>query len=1151
MKIDFGKHKGTDITNLPDSYLSWGSEKLTNDILREAFTEELRNRTIVSGDSILKEYTIVETEEQRFAFQEHLHKYDILAFDTETTGLNTRKDEVIGLSVSGKEGVGYYLPLLSWNGNKLLEHKDNFDIMESVAYTLEDKKLLTWNGSFDVRMFKSNFGVDLTNSLYAEGMLLKHLIQEEGPFKLKGTGIELQEKIGLNVEEDANIEQIELAANIQKNGGSATQSNYELYKADLDVLGKYACADADLTLRICNYYMIEVEKQGLSDFFFKEEVMPLYKEVTVPMEMNGVALDMELLNLSKKEIEKDVELFEGVVIDSMFKLDEVKEWYKSNLKKVSEKTLFKQRLVEFGNLDLPRTPTGSYKMSKAELNKLPAGEIKSYLLGEGTLNESIEVAIKETIFLQENDNKKLNLSSKNQLGDIIFNYLDIKPLSHTKKGKPQFDKKFIEHLGTLGLEWSELLTVYNKLIKIRGSYIDRFLDSQENGKYYFSYKQHGTISGRYGSDAQQLPRPLEDDQAHEVVIKYTNRIRKFFVPSEGRIFIDADYESLEPHCVDKNSKVLTHAGYKKIKDIDIGDNIHTKHGLRRVLNKWDSDKKTLEIVTKKGVLRCSPDHKVFEETKGWTKAGDLVGGDVLEESKTFLDQHKYKELPLYLKGADKAIGHVVITEEKAWMLGAFLGDGVFCNTSTKYVGICGLEQDGVVDRFKEIIESMGASPKRYEDFRTEGMVSHRCHDAWLTSIFEKTFDLADKRGKLLHIPIYILNSPRSCRLSFLAGLIDTDGTYNNKKSELSISTKSAKLASDICMLGNTLGLDGRIGLTHKGVHKMYQVRFTTVSINLLVECNFANYIVCKRKRVFTNRRIGKKESPKPVILEINELENSEMVDITVDGNEEFICDNLRVHNCFAHVSGDEGLRDIFRKGHDFYSTIAIDTEGLDQYSADKEADNYLGKMDKQKRQDAKAYSLGVPYGMGGYALGKTLDIPTEKADALIEKYLKAYPKLKSWMNTSKRMAQTKGYVVSEAGRVRHLDRVMEIYAKYKDSLMNFKVRNKLIKELGKEEAMDLYKDYKNGVNNSKNFQIQSMAASIVNKAAIAVNKRFKELGIDGYCCAQIHDQLIFDVPKRDVEQCREIVRDLMENTTKLSLDLKAPPETGYNWSETH
>ena len=100
-------------------------------------------------------------------------------------------------------------------------------------------------------------------------------------------------------------------------------------------------------------------------------------------------------------------------------------------------------------------------------------------------------------------------------------------------------------------------------------------------------------------------------------------------------------------------------------------------------------------------------------------------------------------------------------------------------------------------------------------------------------------------------------------------------------------------------------------------------------------------------------------------------------------------------------------------------------------------------MDKLKRQSAKAYSLGIPYGMTGYALAMSLDIAAKDGDALVKKYLSAYPSLDRWMKETKKFVQQNGYIRSEVGRVRHLPAVKKLYKEFKDNLLDWRFRKKL------------------------------------------------------------------------------------------------------------
>jgi DNA polymerase-1 len=288
----------------------------------------------------------------------------------------------------------------------------------------------------------------------------------------------------------------------------------------------------------------------------------------------------------------------------------------------------------------------------------------------------------------------------------------------------------------------------------------------------------------------------------------------------------------------------------------------------------------------------------------------------------------------------------------------------------------------------------------------------------------------------------------------------------------------------------------------------------------------------------------------PIVVEYNNRIRAFFIS---DDNNLFIDDDYASLEpmVFAHVSGDEGLKDIFRNGWDFYSTIAIKTEKLDQYSPDKKAENFLRKLAPKVRNKAKAYSLGIPYGMGDYALGKTLDIPKKEAKLLVEGYLNGFPKLREWMDRSRLDAKTQGYVKTQVGRIRHLPKVKAIHEKIGDAMLDFNAKRQLEFTHGKDKVKAIARDYTNGLNNACNVQIQGLAASIVNRAALAINREFTARNINGWVCAQIHDQLVMEVEESRAKEAAEIVQDKMENTTKLDIDLIATPQLCHNLRDGH
>jgi DNA polymerase I-like protein with 3'-5' exonuclease and polymerase domains len=408
-----------------------------------------------------KNYTIVKDQEGLSALLAHIEAHPFHAFDTETTGLNTRKDKVIGLSVSGVVGTAFYVPLLSWD--KTFHCLKPVFVTEAqfidILLKLQRKELLMWNGSFDVRMVKSNFNIDLTHSLLADIMLMKHTVEEEGEFGLKETAVELGQKIGLAFGEDpANEEQIALKANVLANGGTWVQDDKQMYKADLDVLGPYACADADITLRCAEYYKDILEQEGLEEFFYDKEVMPLYKYVTIMMEEKGVKLDLPKIQATRIAIVEDMSELERKILEQLNELPEVQEWKRKKASKLyppKNTGSFAQAVCDRFSLPLPKTAAGKYSLAVKELQNLPESEAKHFLLNtdngeEGCIEKPVHIApkvlseISWQLFVKSGQDK-ININSKQQMGQIVFEELGIKPLGFTDKGAPQFNEELIQH----------------------------------------------------------------------------------------------------------------------------------------------------------------------------------------------------------------------------------------------------------------------------------------------------------------------------------------------------------------------------------------------------------------------------------------------------------------------------------------------------------------------------------------------------------------------------------------------------------------------------------------------------------------------------------------------------------------------------------
>src|SRR6056300_1499267 len=413
-----------------------------------------------------KYYTVQDSETLKLMLQ-HIEESDILAVDTETTSLNSRTGKIVGWSISGDEGIGFYLPTLVWNFEKdTLEVQTIKDtstevISKNLLNKLKGKKLVFHNASFDIQFIKNHFGVNLLQDVWVDTGLLVHTVYEEGafgfgnPFGLKSIAIMNQEALGLNVEEAANQEQIELKESVKNNGGSVTKESFEIYKADLDILSKYASADTDLTLRICNLYLGKLREEGLEKFFFEDEVMPIYREVTVPMEAYGVDLNIELIDKIHNEIVKDQAKNKEIVMKSLLDIPEVKEWVVATSMEnypVSHKGNWAQNLVTRYSLPLPKSEkTGKYPLTQKNIEELEDSPIKQFLLtGDKEHLDELECArISMAMWKESNDGDYINIQSKKHLGEIVFKYMGIKPKvagANTKSGRDKFDMDMVKDL---------------------------------------------------------------------------------------------------------------------------------------------------------------------------------------------------------------------------------------------------------------------------------------------------------------------------------------------------------------------------------------------------------------------------------------------------------------------------------------------------------------------------------------------------------------------------------------------------------------------------------------------------------------------------------------------------------------------------------
>ena len=213
---------------------------------------------------------------------------------------------------------------------------------------------------------------------------------------------------------------------------------------------------------------------------------------------------------------------------------------------------------------------------------------------------------------------------------------------------------------------------------------------------------------------------------------------------------------------------------------------------------------------------------------------------------------------------------------------------------------------------------------------------------------------------------------------------------------------------------------------------------------------------------------------------------------------------------FAHLSNVKELVDAFNNNLDIHTKTAMDIFNVD-----------MKDITPLMRRQAKAVNFGILYGISSYGLSEDLKISPSEAKKFMDKYFETYPGIKDYMQKLIDDAYLKGYSITLMNRRRNIEEL--------------KNTNHNIKSMGERMAL--------------NTPIQGTSADILKKAMIEIDNIFTKENIKSKMLLQVHDELIFNVYNDEIDKVKEIVKDTMENTYKLSVPLKVSINTGNNWYE--
>ncbi len=210
----------------------------------------------------------------------------------------------------------------------------------------------------------------------------------------------------------------------------------------------------------------------------------------------------------------------------------------------------------------------------------------------------------------------------------------------------------------------------------------------------------------------------------------------------------------------------------------------------------------------------------------------------------------------------------------------------------------------------------------------------------------------------------------------------------------------------------------------------------------------------------------------------------------------------------AHMSGDAALIAAYQANEDIHAITASQV-----------FDVPLDQVDSTLRRKAKAVNFGIVYGISSFGLGQDLDISRKEAEGYIEKYFATYRKVKEFLDRTVEDAKKNGYTVTMFGRRRPIPELAS---------SNFMTRS-----FGERAAM--------------NAPVQGTAADIIKIAMVRVNRRLKEEHLQSKLVLQIHDELIIETKKEELETVQKLLVEEMMHAADLSVPLLVDANVGNSW----
>ena len=259
----------------------------------------------------------------------------------------------------------------------------------------------------------------------------------------------------------------------------------------------------------------------------------------------------------------------------------------------------------------------------------------------------------------------------------------------------------------------------------------------------------------------------------------------------------------------------------------------------------------------------------------------------------------------------------------------------------------------------------------------------------------------------------------------------------------------------------------------------------------------------------------REEEVKKLDQQINSTEKKLVEkDLKIKLNHAFllICNEEQIKQCSINVRimDDKEMQEAFQKGEDIHASTAAKVFNV-----------ALEEVSREQRSQAKTVNFGIVYGVSAFGLSNQTNLNRKESKALIDAYYETYPQLKSYIRKQVDFARENGYVETILGRRRYL--------------RDINSQNSIVRSAAERNAV--------------NAPIQGSAADIIKIAMLRIHEKLKDY--DSQMLLQVHDELVFDAKKSELDALTNMIKTEMEQAYKLQVPLVVDVGTGTNWLEAH